>query len=118
MFVLKNVWSRLWHFKGIYIVVILAIAAGFLCPIYVLGVVNNTNVSYQNNLFQTKNVTVVNGFSHLNDTKMDAALRQTPGMEAVSYECLYRSAAFIGENTFVNVGGVSEHFLTLPHMRL
>lgn len=114
MFAIKNAWNKLWYNKGISIILILSIAAGFICPIYVLGEVHYVDKMYKDNLFHVDGtILVANANSKLIDEQMDKAISKETRAEEIAYECLYQTTASWKEDIIVAVGGVSPGFFDI-----
>ncbi len=111
MFILKNVWNRIMYRKGISFVLIFSIAAGFLCPIYVLGEIHLLNALYRDNLYpNASGLLAVGCFNSSIDSGMEKDILENTGADKIAYECVCQVTAGWKEDLISSVGGVSPVF--------
>ncbi len=111
MLALKSVWNRIVYNKGISLVLILSIAAGFLCPIYVLGEIYSLNVLYRDNLYPNgSDILAVGCFSGFIDSEMERRILENTKADKIMYESVFQMTAGWKEDLISSVGGVSPGF--------
>lgn len=120
MFIIKSAWSRIWHNKKIYLVLMLSIAAGFLCPIYVLGETHYLSELYRKNLFDAESsVYAAQATAPFLEEDIRRTAAASSGADRMDFECFYQTTATWEEDFIAGVGGISDGFFDItPHVLL
>ena len=113
MFALKCAISKLRYSKKICLIFILSIAAGLVCPIYVLGYIHTSEAKAEMNRIESaEDYMLVNGQLPFMTSSGLANMSRIIGTDLEDYECVYQTTVNWGEADGVAfVGGVSAGIL-------